>query len=198
MYNDLLKLLDIDLESVRSSVKSSTSSQVDHHHARKHRFRKVVPVTSMRQSNVDMKFVVRHRSALFDTKMNRFSREINQRFTRLESSVVTLAESIAKLSTQVQTQRTVKDDIHHLRQEVAELRQQVHHPRATTPAVGATSPMSSISQLPTRLVIPPMQRMPPVNNPSPLNGSTSYMPSSSATQRANSVLDPRQARKIEQ
>ena len=197
MYNDLLKLLDIDLESVRSSVKSSTSSQVDHH-ARKHRFRKVVPVTSIRHSHIDMRFVVRHRSSLFDTPTHRCSREINQRFTRLESSVVTLAESIAKLSTQVQTQRTMKDDIHHLRQEVAELRQQVYHPRSTTPGAGRTSPMSSITQLPTRFVSPPAQRMPSVNNTSPMNGSLSYVPSSSATQRAHPILDPRQARKIEQ
>lgn len=54
MYNDLLKLLDIDLESVRSSYKSSTSSQADHH-SRKHRFRKIAPVTSFRQSNIDMR-----------------------------------------------------------------------------------------------------------------------------------------------
>jgi uncharacterized coiled-coil protein SlyX len=198
MYNDLLKLLDIDLDSVRSSVKSNSSSQVDHH-ARKHRFRKIVPVTSMRHSNMDMKFVDLHRSSLFDTKTPRCSREINQRFTRLESSIVTLAESIAKLSTQVQTQRTMKDDIHHLRQEVAELRQQVYHPRSTTPAPGTTtSPMSSITQLPTRFVGQQPQRMPPVNSTSPMNGSLSYMPSSSATQRGHSILDPRQARKIEQ
>jgi hypothetical protein len=53
MYNDLLKLLDIDIESVRSSHKSSTSSQADH--SRKHRFRKVMPVTSMRHSSIDMR-----------------------------------------------------------------------------------------------------------------------------------------------
>lgn len=54
MYNDLLKLLDIDIESVRSSYKSSTSSQADHH-SRKHRFRKIAPVTSVRQTNIDMR-----------------------------------------------------------------------------------------------------------------------------------------------
>ncbi len=54
MYNDLLKLLDIDIESVRSSLKSSTSSQADHN-SRKHRFRKVMPVMSMRHSNLDMR-----------------------------------------------------------------------------------------------------------------------------------------------
>lgn len=54
MYNDLLKLLDIDIESVRSSIKSSTSSQTEHN-GRRHRFRKVMPVMSMRQSNSDMR-----------------------------------------------------------------------------------------------------------------------------------------------
>jgi hypothetical protein len=55
MYNDLLKLLDIDIESVRSSIKSSTSSQAEHN-GRKHRFRKVMPAMSMRHSNVDMRY----------------------------------------------------------------------------------------------------------------------------------------------
>lgn len=55
MYNDLLKLLDIDIESVRSSIKSSTSSQADHN-GRKHRFRKVMPMMSMRNSSPDMKY----------------------------------------------------------------------------------------------------------------------------------------------
>ncbi len=54
MYSDLLKLLDIDIESMRSSHKSSTSSQADHN-SRKHRFRKIMPVTSMRQSNIDLR-----------------------------------------------------------------------------------------------------------------------------------------------
>jgi len=57
MYNDLLKLLDIDIESVRSSHKSSASSQADHH-SRRHRFRKVMPVTSMRHSSLDMRLFI--------------------------------------------------------------------------------------------------------------------------------------------
>ncbi|CAF4839638.1 unnamed protein product, partial [Rotaria sp. Silwood2] len=130
MYNDLLKLLDIDIESVRSSIKSSTSSQAERS-GRKHRFRKVMPIMSMHHSNNDMK-------------------EINQRFTRVESSIVTLAESIAKLSAQIQMQRVIKDDVYNLRQEVAELRQQVYHqyPRqqCSTPAGGRTSSMSTLKQ----------------------------------------------------
>jgi hypothetical protein len=54
MYNDLLKLLDIDIESVRSSIKSSTSSQAEQS-GRKHRFRKVAPVMPIRQTNPDMR-----------------------------------------------------------------------------------------------------------------------------------------------
>ena len=57
MYNDLLKLLDIDIESVRSSIKSSTSSQTEHN-GRKHRFRKVAPAVSMRQTNPDMRYAI--------------------------------------------------------------------------------------------------------------------------------------------
>ena len=144
----------------------------------------------------------------------RFSREINQRFTKLESSIVTLAESIAKLSAQIQMQRVIKDDVYHLRQEVAELRQQVHHqysrqppppppPPTTTSAVpsgGRTSSMSTASQQPTtsRLISANVQRLATANSTNPLNISTSYMPSTSTIQRSNSIIDPKQARKIEQ
>ncbi|CAF3354215.1 unnamed protein product [Rotaria socialis] len=187
MYNDLLKLLDVDIESVRSSIKSSTSSQVERN-GRKHRFRKVMPVMSMPHSNPDMK-------------------EINQRFTRVESSIVTLAESIAKLSAQIQMQRVIKDDVYHLRQEVAELRQQVYqqYPRQqqqqqqpSTPAGGRTSSMSTTSQQQSRLITANAQRLTTTNRTNPLNISTSYMPSTSTILRSNSIIDPRQARKIEQ
>ncbi|CAF4348203.1 unnamed protein product [Rotaria sp. Silwood2] len=182
MYNDLLKLLDIDIESVRSSIKSSTSSQAERS-GRKHRFRKVMPIMSMHHSNNDMK-------------------EINQRFTRVESSIVTLAESIAKLSAQIQMQRVIKDDVYNLRQEVAELRQQVYHqyPRqqCSTPAGGRTSSMSTTSQQQSRLITANVQRLAAVNSTNPLNISTSYMPSTSTILRSNSIIDPRQARKIEQ
>ncbi|CAF3879730.1 unnamed protein product [Rotaria sp. Silwood1] len=182
MYNDLLKLLDIDIESVRSSIKSSTSSQAERT-GRKHRFRKVMPIMSMHHSNNDMK-------------------EINQRFTRVESSIVTLAESIAKLSAQIQMQRVIKDDVYNLRQEVAELRQQVYHqyPRqqCSTPAGGRTSSMSTTSQQQSRLITANVQRLAAVNSTNPLNISTSYMPSTSTILRSNSIIDPRQARKIEQ
>ena len=55
MYNDLLKLLDVDIESARGSFKSSNSSQVEYN-GRKHRFRKVAPMPSFRHSNFDMRF----------------------------------------------------------------------------------------------------------------------------------------------
>jgi len=138
-----------------------------------------------------------------------FFREVNQRFTKLESSIVTLAESIAKLSAQIQMQRVIKDDVYHLRQEVAELRQQVHHQysrqqstttiAATGNGGGRTSSMSTASQQPTsRLISANVQRLAAVNSTNPLNISTSYMPSTSTIQRSNSIIDPKQARKIEQ
>jgi hypothetical protein len=102
-----------------------------------------------------------------------FSREINQRFATIESSIVTLAESIAKLSAQVQMQRVMKDDVYHLRQEVAELRQQLSH------------------QQPSRLITANVHHLAGVNSTNPLNISTPYIPSTS-------IIDPRQARKIEQ
>lgn len=106
-------------------------------------------------------------------------------------------------------QRVIKDDVYHLRQEVAELRQQVHHnqhPRQQSSALGSaaggggrTSSMSTASQQqPSRLISANVQRLAAVNSTNPLNISTSYMPSTSTIQRANSIIDPRQARKIEQ
>lgn len=139
-------------------------------------------------------------------------REVNQRFTRLESSIVTLAESIAKLSAQIQMQRVIKDDVYNLRQEVAELRQQLHHPYSrqsaaappsTTTATnlngGRTSSMSTASQpVTSRLISANVQRLATMNSTNPLNISTSYMPSTSTIHRSNSIIDPKQARKIEQ
>jgi hypothetical protein len=99
-------------------------------------------------------------------------------------------------------QRVIKDDVYLLRQEVAELRQQLHHqyPRqqSATPAGGRTSSMSTASQQPSRLITANVHRLAAVNSTNPLNISTSYMPSTSTIQRSNSIIDPRQARKIEQ
>lgn len=99
-------------------------------------------------------------------------------------------------------QRVIKDDVYHLRQEVAELRQQVYHqyPRAqpSTSAGGRTSSMSTASQQQTRLITANTQRLAATNRTNPLNISTSYMPSTSTILRSNSIIDPRQARKIEQ
>jgi len=98
-------------------------------------------------------------------------------------------------------QRVVKDDIYHLRQEVAELRQQVHHQypqqRSSTPT-GTTVTPAATAQQPTRLISPNVQRLAAVNTTNPLNISTSYLPSTSTIQRSSSIIDPRQARKIEQ
>ncbi len=129
-------------------------------------------------------------------------REVNQRFTRLETSIVTLAESIAKLSAQLQMQRVIKDDVHQLRQEVAELRQLINHQQSTRqPSSTPTAPTgipSATSQQSSRLISPNIQRLATVNSTNPLNISTSYQPSTSMVQRSNSIIDPRQARKIEQ
>jgi hypothetical protein len=106
-------------------------------------------------------------------------------------------------------QRVIKDDVYHLRQEVAELRQQVHHQYSRQPAPpppptnvvpgGRTSSMSTTSQQPTsRFITANVQRLATTNSTNPLNISTSYMPSTSTIQRSNSIIDPKQARKIEQ
>ncbi len=97
-------------------------------------------------------------------------------------------------------QRVIKDDVYHLRQEVAELRQQIHpqQPRQQTPTVAGTTGISStISQQSSRLISPNVQRLATVNSTNPLNTSASYLPSTSMVQRSNSIIDPRQARKIE-
>ncbi len=99
-------------------------------------------------------------------------------------------------------QRVIKDDVYNLRQEVAELRQQILHqyPRqqSSTPTAAIGGLPSTTSQQPSRLISPNVQRLATVNSTNPLNVSTSYMPSTSTIQRSNSIIDPRQARKIEQ
>ncbi len=101
-------------------------------------------------------------------------------------------------------QRVIKDDVYQLRQEVAVLRQQINHqhPRqqSSTPAGGGgrTSSMSTTSQQQSRLITANVQRLATANSTNPLNISTSFMPSTSTIQRSNSIIDPRQARKIEQ
>ncbi|UJR13589.1 hypothetical protein I4U23_000602 [Adineta vaga] len=151
MYDDLFRLLDNDTETAKvNHIKTNISSQPEPNE-RKHRFRKML---SIHQTSSDMK-------------------EINQRFTRLESSIVTLAESIAKLSAQVQSQRSVKNEVAHLREEVAELRQQISQPSS-------------------RLLSANVQRLATTNSTNPINMT------SSTNQRSTAVLDPRQARKIEQ
>ncbi len=111
---------------------------------------------------------------------------------------MTLAESVAKLSAQLQMQRVIKDDVYQLRQEVAELRQLVHQqqtPRQQQQPTATSSIPPIISQQPSRLISSNIQRLPTVNS---ANVSTSYQPSTSMVQRSNSIIDPRQARKIEQ
>jgi hypothetical protein len=58
--------------------------------------------------------------------------------------------------------------------------------------------MSTSSQQQPRLINANVQRLAVVNSTNPINISTSYMPSTSTVQRSNSIIDPRQARKIEQ
>ncbi|CAF5128241.1 unnamed protein product, partial [Rotaria sp. Silwood1] len=126
--------------------------------------------------------------------------EINQRFTRLESSLVTLAESIAKLSAQIQMQRVIKDDVNQLRQEVAELRQQLNQciRQQSATHISTNGITLSTPHQPSRLINANVQRAATANSTTPLNISTSYMPSTSTIHRSSSIIDPRQARKIEQ
>jgi hypothetical protein len=51
MYNDLMKMLDVDVLSARDSIKSNSSSQAEYN-GRKHRFRKIA---SQCHSNFDMR-----------------------------------------------------------------------------------------------------------------------------------------------
>ena len=100
-------------------------------------------------------------------------------------------------------QRVIKDDVYNLRQQVAELHRFVHRQGHPTSAMGGggggrTSSMSTTSHQQSRLITPNIQRLAAVNSTNPLNISTSSMPSTSTIQRANSIVDLRQARKIEQ
>lgn len=88
----------------------------------------------------------------------------------------------------MQVQRTVKDDVTRLREEMAELHQQFARQQSAVPTGGQ----------PSHLITPNVQRLAVSQSTSPINITTSFLPPTSTNQRSNSIIDPRQARKIEQ
>ncbi|CAF1198115.1 unnamed protein product [Adineta steineri] len=83
-------------------------------------------------------------------------------------------------------QRVIKDDLSRLHKEIAELRQQLSQQKSSIPTNVQIS----------HLITANIQHLAAINNINPINISTSYL--TSTNQPSNSIIHPRQARKIEQ
>ncbi|KAK2707651.1 uncharacterized protein LOC136029356 isoform X3 [Artemia franciscana] len=73
-------------------------------------------------SSVSSRPIYRDKRKYEDRLRSRDSKSINKRFQRLESHVVTLARSVAHLSSEMRTQHLVIKEVENLRQEMSQLR----------------------------------------------------------------------------
>ena len=95
-------------------------------------------------------------------------------------------------------QLVIDDEIKRLRQEVVELRQRWNHQPTRSPSIAIGEHDRRSNGLPisahpsSRLISANVQHL------AAMNTSKAHMPSTSMIQRTNAVIDPRQARKIEQ
>jgi hypothetical protein len=95
----------------------------------------------------------------------------------------------------------MKTDVDRLRQEIADLRQQIQHSPSQQRRDTSTKKPFTIfgkSQLPSRSTVTQNRRTTDVDNTNSLNMSTTYRPSALLMPRPFAIIDPRQARKIEQ
>lgn len=87
-------------------------------------------VSSLPTSSVSSRPIARHhdkrRSHIIDDRMKKTKdvKSINKRFQRLESHVVTLARSVAHLSSEMRTQHLMIQEMENIRGEIAALRAQ--------------------------------------------------------------------------
>lgn len=82
-----------------------------------------LPTSSVSSVRRERRYV---RGASEDRRRGREPRTTNKRFQRLEAHVVTLARSVAHLSSEMRTQHLVIQEIESVRQEVAALRAQTN------------------------------------------------------------------------
>ncbi|KAI4463465.1 hypothetical protein MML48_4g00015626 [Holotrichia oblita] len=113
MYSEVLKLLGVKKHSGRYQPSDPKFSK-----------RRYGSMSSLPSSSVSSRPIRDKRRATEDRKKVRDMRGINKRFQRLESHVVTLARSVAHLSSEMRTQHLMIQEMENIRAEIAALRTQ--------------------------------------------------------------------------
>ncbi|XP_060530927.1 uncharacterized protein LOC132704736 isoform X2 [Cylas formicarius] len=120
MYSEVLKLLSANKKHGRYQPSDPKLSK-----------RRYGSMSSLPSSSVSSRVAVRDRrgirgNAAEERKKVRDLRGINRRFQRLEAHVVTLARSVAHLSSEMRTQHLMIQEMETIRQEIATLRTQTN------------------------------------------------------------------------
>lgn len=115
MYSEVLKLLGVKKHPGRYQPSDPRFSK-----------RRYGSMSSLPSSSVSSRPIRDKRRASEDRKKVRDIRGINKRFQRLESHVVTLARSVAHLSSEMRTQHLMIQEMENIRGEIAALRTQTN------------------------------------------------------------------------
>lgn len=115
MYSEVLKLLGVKKSSGRYQPSDPRFSK-----------RRYGSMSSLPSSSVSSRPIRDKRRGQEERKKVRDMRGINKRFQRLESHVVTLARSVAHLSSEMRTQHLMIQEMENIRGEIAALRTQTN------------------------------------------------------------------------
>ncbi|CAH0560025.1 unnamed protein product [Brassicogethes aeneus] len=115
MYSEVLKLLGVKKQTGRYQPSDPRFSK-----------RRYGSMSSLPSSSVSSRPIRDKRRAGEDRKKVRDIRGINKRFQRLESHVVTLARSVAHLSSEMRTQHLMMQEMENIRGEISALRTQTN------------------------------------------------------------------------
>ncbi|RZC35401.1 uncharacterized protein BDFB_006355 [Asbolus verrucosus] len=136
MYSEVLKLLGVKKYSGRYQPSDPRFSK-----------RRYGSMSSLPSSSVSSRPIRDKRRAHEDRKKVRDIRGINKRFQRLESHVVTLARSVAHLSSEMRTQHLMIQEMENIRGEIAALRTQTN--MLNVRSQSATRALNTSKDLPT-------------------------------------------------
>ncbi|KAK9870937.1 hypothetical protein WA026_009898 [Henosepilachna vigintioctopunctata] len=135
MYSEVLKLLGVKKNLGRYQPSDPRFSK-----------RRYGSMSSLPSSSVSSRPIRDKRRAHEDRKKVRDIRGINKRFQRLESHVVTLARSVAHLSSEMRTQHIMIQEMENIRGEIAALRTQTN--MLNVRSQSSTRPANSSKDLP--------------------------------------------------
>lgn len=111
MYTEVLKLLGVKKNALRYQPSDPRFSK-----------RRYGSISSLQTSSVSSRPIRDKRRSHDDRKKVRDIKSINKRFQRLESHVVTLARSVAHLSSEMRTQHLMIQEMENIRSEISTLR----------------------------------------------------------------------------